>query len=99
MVAILTMIFVLGIIECCIGCQASVSVYRMLICCFSSVSPEVRRIYNFPFRISATQYVYFLIDLYTSNRECLACPSSFDIVLYLEARNVPTSAHCHAFLT
>ena len=44
---ILAMILILGIIECCIGCVAQVSVYRMLmICCFSSPTPKVSPIYN-----------------------------------------------------
>ena len=56
-ITILGMILSLGMIECCIGCVAHVSVYRMLmICCFSSPTPQVSPIYNYPFRVSTTQY-------------------------------------------
>jgi len=50
--AILGMILILGIVECVIGCLATASVNRMMICCFSSPPPQVRLIYNSPFRIS-----------------------------------------------
>jgi len=50
--AILAMILILGIIECVIGCLATASVNRMMTCCFSSPPPQVRLIYNSPFRIS-----------------------------------------------
>lgn len=62
--ALLIMIFILGIIECCVGCGATVSVYRMMICCFSSPPPEVRHIYNSPFRTSATQYMFIFWSIW-----------------------------------
>ena len=54
-IAIILMIFILGAIECCIGCGACVSIHRMTVCCLSSPAPQVSRIYYSPFRISATQ--------------------------------------------
>lgn len=56
--AILVMILILGIFECCIGCGATASVNRMGICFFSCPPPQVSRIYYFSSRINATQYIY-----------------------------------------
>ena len=82
------MILILGIFECCIGCGAAASVSRMGICFFSCPPPQVSRIYYFSSRINATQYIY-IFNWFVYFASQIPCLSSFAVILYLEASNVP----------